>query len=543
MENTLAAQYLRVSTERQEYSVDCQRSGIEAYAIRHNLIICRTYIDEAKSGLAIKHRQGLSQLLQDVLGGNCPYQTILVYDVSRWGRFQDPDEAAHYEFLCKTAGVRIHYCAEHFDNDTYLPNVILKAMKRVMAGEYSRELSDKVFAGLIRLAKDGYRPGSYAGYGLRRMLLSLDGFPKGELLLGERKNITNERVTLIPGPENEIHWVREIYRMFIYEHQPLQHIANKLNLQEIPGLHGRKWTRNMVKGILSNPKYKGTLRYNITTQKLKSGHRRNPEAEWIVVPDAYQPIVEPAIFEMAQKEFLSRHYNWSDDQAVEALRSILKKNGTLTPTIIRNETDVLCPEGYRRRFGSLTRAYELAGYESPHKLMVTHKKQIQKVREDLLKALVDLFPDEVSIQTRGAKPNRRNCLRLKNGTRISVRTCRRKKTKYKGPTWVLPPYCEKHLITLLVCVNPENSEPELMYVMPPIANRCPVSFSAEHSWFKNGIRLHDLSMFCRAVQEILRCGKRAIWGGRKPKGWMPEDSRAAMVAALRMRWTAKNVSS
>jgi len=172
--------------------------------------------------------------------------SILVYDVSRWGRFQDPDEAAHYEFLCKSAGVRVHYCAEHFGNDSYLPNVVLKALKRVMAGEYSRELSDKVFAGLIRLAKDGYRPGSYAGYGLRRMLLSVDRAPKRELSLGERKSVANERVTLIPGPENEIHWVREIYRMFIYEHMPLGQIANSLNNMSIPGLHGRKWTRNMV---------------------------------------------------------------------------------------------------------------------------------------------------------------------------------------------------------------------------------------------------------------------------------------------------------
>jgi TonB family protein len=173
------------------------------------LTVCRTYVDEAKSGIEIKRRQGLSQLLQDVLGGNCQFKSILVYDVSRWGRFQDPDEAAHYEFLCKTAGVRVHYCAEHFGNDTYLPNVVLKALKRVMAGEYSRELSDKVFAALIRLARDGYRAGGYAGYGLRRMLLSVDKTPKGQLLPGERKNVTNERVTLAPGPANEIYWVRE----------------------------------------------------------------------------------------------------------------------------------------------------------------------------------------------------------------------------------------------------------------------------------------------------------------------------------------------
>ena len=54
---------------------------------------------------------------------------VLVYDVSRWGRYQDTDEAAHYEFLCKRAGVPIHYCAEQFPNDGSVPAAILKALK------------------------------------------------------------------------------------------------------------------------------------------------------------------------------------------------------------------------------------------------------------------------------------------------------------------------------------------------------------------------------------------------------------------------------
>jgi len=298
-----------------------------------------------------------------------------------------------------------------------------------------------------------------------------------------------------------------------------------------------------VRGTLRNPKYKGTLRYNATTQRLSSKHRQNPETDWIVVPSAYESIVEPATFEMAQKEFLNRPYNWSIDQVVEALRSILKKAGRLTPKLIGGQPYALCPEGYRRRFGSLSCAYELAGYESPHKSIVIHKNQICKLRTDLMETLVKLFPGEVFIQTRGPKPNRRNCIRLRNGTRVTVRTCRRKKTKYKGPTWILPPSCEKRLITLLICVNPENTAPELMCVLPPIANRFPVSFSEEHSWLRTGIRIEDLSGFCKVVREISRRGERPILGGRKPKGWMPEDSHAAMVAALRMRWAAKRTQS
>ena len=66
------------------------------------------------------------------------------YDVSRWGRFQDADESAYYEFVLKKAGVHVHYCAEPFTNDGSLASVLLKAIKRTMAGEFSREPGVKV---------------------------------------------------------------------------------------------------------------------------------------------------------------------------------------------------------------------------------------------------------------------------------------------------------------------------------------------------------------------------------------------------------------
>jgi hypothetical protein len=49
-------------------------------------------------------------------------------------------------------------------------NAVIKSLKRAMAGEYSRELSTKVFAGQCRLVTLGYRQGGAAGYGLRRLL-------------------------------------------------------------------------------------------------------------------------------------------------------------------------------------------------------------------------------------------------------------------------------------------------------------------------------------------------------------------------------------
>src|SRR5262245_41384120 len=121
-----AAQYVRMSTEYQKYSIENQAAAIAAYAQLHDLSIVRTYRDAGESGLKIKNRAGLTQLIEDIRAGNADFSHVLVFDVSRWGRFQDIDESAHYEFICKEGGVKVAYCAEEFDNDGSLISSIVK---------------------------------------------------------------------------------------------------------------------------------------------------------------------------------------------------------------------------------------------------------------------------------------------------------------------------------------------------------------------------------------------------------------------------------
>ena len=167
-----AVQYVRMSTEHQQYSLANQAAAIQRYAEVHGFLIVKTYFDHGRNGLQMKYRYGLQQLLRDVVSEEPGFLAILVYDVSRWGRFQDTDESAHYEFLCKSAGVPVHYCAGTFANDGSLPSLIMKALKRKMAGEYSRELGVKVFAGQWNACEKGFRgSGGCPGFGLRRMLL------------------------------------------------------------------------------------------------------------------------------------------------------------------------------------------------------------------------------------------------------------------------------------------------------------------------------------------------------------------------------------
>ena len=87
-----AVEYVRMSTEHQQYSTENQADKIREYAAHRNIDIVRTYADAGKSGLRIDGRQALQQLIKDVESGSADFSIILVYDVSRWGRFQDADE-------------------------------------------------------------------------------------------------------------------------------------------------------------------------------------------------------------------------------------------------------------------------------------------------------------------------------------------------------------------------------------------------------------------------------------------------------------------
>src|SRR6202045_2352548 len=119
-----AAQYVRMSTDHQRYSTENQSDAILQYAVRYGFDIVRTYADNGKSGLRIDGRDALKQLLTDVESKSPGFKAILVYDVSRWGRFQDADESAYYEYICRRSGIEVRYCAEQFENDGSVASTI-----------------------------------------------------------------------------------------------------------------------------------------------------------------------------------------------------------------------------------------------------------------------------------------------------------------------------------------------------------------------------------------------------------------------------------
>ncbi len=357
-----AAQYVRMSTEHQQYSTENQADKIREYANRRDLEIVRTYADEGKSGLRIDGRQALQQLIKDVESGNVDFQIILVYDVSRWGRFQDADESAYYEYICRRAGIQVAYCAEQFENDGSPVSTIVKGVKRAMAGEYSRELSAKVFAGQCRLIELGFRQGGSAGYGLRRVLVDQAGSVKGQLSRGEHKSLQTDRVILQPGPDKEVAVVNQIYHWFVDDGLFESEIADRLNAQGIPTDLGRDWTRATVREVLSNEKYIGNNVYNRRSFKLKKVRVVNRPEMWIKKEGAFEGIVPPELFYTAQGILRARAYRYTDEELIEKLRQLYQRHGHLSGLIIDEAEGMPSAAAYAHRFGGLIRAYQTVGF-------------------------------------------------------------------------------------------------------------------------------------------------------------------------------------
>ncbi|KQP16274.1 recombinase family protein [Pseudorhodoferax sp. Leaf267] len=362
MPRVRAAEYVRMSTEHQQYSTHNQAERIREYAQQRGFEVVRTYADEGKSGLRIAGRLALQQLIRDVESGNAGFTAVLVYDVSRWGRFQDADESAYYEYICKRAGIRVVYCAEQFENDGSPVSTIVKSVKRTMAGEYSRELSAKVFAGQCRLVELGFRQGGPAGFGLRRNLIDQAGAFKTELARGEHKSLQTDRVVLVPGPDDEVQIVRTIYRWFVHDGLAESEIAGKLNRAAIHTDLGREWTRATVHEVLINEKYIGSNVYNRVSFKLRKLRVVNPSEMWIRKEDAFQAIVPREDFYTAQGIIRARSRRYSDEELLERLRSLHNSRRALSGVIINSADGMPSTSVYAQRFGSLVRAYQLVGF-------------------------------------------------------------------------------------------------------------------------------------------------------------------------------------
>jgi DNA invertase Pin-like site-specific DNA recombinase len=469
-----------MSTEKQEYSPDNQMDVISSYALPRQIEVVRSYADLGRSGLDLQRRQGLRNLIDDVVSGRHDFTDLLVYDVSRWGRFQDVDESAYYEYICKRAGVKIHYCAEPFENDGSITATLLKALKRAMAAEYSRELSSKVFLGQSRIVEMGFRRGGSAGFGFRRQLLDRQGNVKGVLGHGEWKRIHTDRTVLIPGPDEELTAVRDIFDLYTVKHVSISEITRILNRRGVTNARGGLWTRTGVRWVLENPKYTGANVYNRTSFKLHAKFVRNPPDMWITRTGAFAPIISMETFLKAQEITRQKAINLLDADLVERLEELWKNWSPLFAEVLRRDKTV--PED----------ACELLQRPPVRRgRFLKSKVALRKMTLELYATIKKrLLADGASVEN----GQRFNQFRIDGLVTVRLKLCDCHNPGYQR--WEIRFGKDPSIdVTIVVRLKPGNTEILDFFVLPHLPEFTRVTITRENSCGLDAYRYDDLECF------------------------------------------------
>jgi len=363
--------------------------------------------------------------------------------------------------------VIVHYCAEQFSNDGSPVSTIIKSIKRTMAGEYSRELSTKVYQGACRLVRLGFRQGGAAGYGLRRVLVDANGVKKGELKMGEQKSIQTDRVVLVAGPDKEIAIVRQIYHEFITDGKLESEIAAGLNAQGILTDYGRAWNGGTVHKILTNEKYMRKNVYSRTSCKLKKKHVTNPPAEWVRADGVYAGIIEPELFVKAQEIILTRSRKYSDEEMLDQLRAVLSKHGRISGILIDEMEGLPSSTAFSHRFGTLINAYRLIGYNPGIDFsFIEENRRLRKRHPDIVAEVVQKI---MALGAYAAWNVETELLDVNHEMRVSIVLCRHTETGAGSSRWLIRlDASARPDITVAVRMDATNEGIRDYYVLPAI---------------------------------------------------------------------------
>lgn len=355
-----AAAYVRMSSDRQELSIGTQLAAIGAYAATNGLELVTIFEDAARSGLQIANREGMKQLLREVLDDHRTFDVVLVYDVSRWGRFQDIDAAAYYEYTCRLNGVRVIYVQESFGADQEPMTALLKTLKRAMAAEYARELGVKTRAGQDRAIELGFQMGQLPCIGLTRVAVDRQG-NRRPLARMQRKAMQGERIAWVPASTAEQELVRRVFRLYAADGSTINGVARQLRREGVVTQDGGLFTASKLDRLLRCEALAGNFVWGSERYAAGAAMKRRPATRG---ESTVEPVVPAELWAAVRDKLWGRRRLRRDkEQLLQVLRDKLGEYPELS-TLDLEALGLHSKKAYANAFGSVSRALELAGRDS-----------------------------------------------------------------------------------------------------------------------------------------------------------------------------------
>ena len=283
-----AAAYARISTDHED-QVTSYEAQVEYYTYyiteRSDLEFVEVYTDEGITGTSINKRKGFIRMITDALAGHI--DLIITKSVSRFAR--NTVDLLSTIRLLKEHGVEVFFEKENIRTFDCRGELLLSIMASI-AQEESRSISENCKWGQRRRFAEGKVTVPF-----KRFL----GYDRGE----DGNLVINEEQAAV---------VRRIYEMFMQGSTPYA-IAKALTEDGVPTPGGKEvWSRNVVKSILTNEKYKGDalLQKVFTVDYLTKRKKKNTgEVTRYYVEGSHEPIIPPKLFDEVQAEMERRKNN------------------------------------------------------------------------------------------------------------------------------------------------------------------------------------------------------------------------------------------
>jgi DNA invertase Pin-like site-specific DNA recombinase len=304
---TKAVAYYRMSTDKQEHSIDRQRAQVRAYAARQGYDLAHEYADEGIAGDEFDRRTDFLRMLKAAAAGG--FAVIVVDEPSRLSR-QDP-----IDFIVKVveplrrAGVKVDTASNGLLDYQSLAGLILSVVKADQSSGESKNMSRRVLTRLIAKA--------------------LSGAWQGIVPYGYRARGHGKDRRLVEGPEEEVRVVRWVYEAVGRRGMTLGEVCAELAARGVPpprgnGVGANKargacglWSPSTLRRLVRRRTYCGDLVWNNATQakhyEVKGGQvvatvgrdgkrwRRHGGEDLIVVPDVIPPLVDRDTWRLAQE--------------------------------------------------------------------------------------------------------------------------------------------------------------------------------------------------------------------------------------------------
>jgi site-specific DNA recombinase len=312
-----AAAYYRYSDDRQEDSIERQRSQVEPYALKHGYKIVKEYTDEGISGDREQKRKAFMQMIADAPRGD--FTVILCDDQDRFGRF-DSITQGYYAKILRDARVRLETVAQgKIDWNSFAGRITGAVTQEAKAME-AKATSRRVIGWMLQMARRGKWLGGPVPYGYTLEYDLEDVLTASGIRIQKR---VNHR--LVPGDPAQVRAVQLMFTLYGERHFTLEQIAEELKQRgvEPPNSANRKikpaegrvnWQRTTIRRMLRNRKYVGDMVWNCKTcggySEVKGGevkhhdarvkHQVNDEADWEIVRDVHEGLIERPLFEKVQ---------------------------------------------------------------------------------------------------------------------------------------------------------------------------------------------------------------------------------------------------